>query len=67
MSIGIIGIVLALLKKLIKGNLVVAEMVKSFSTYLNEQKDRQGGNTLLIDDEIEFYPQMIEPLYKFIL
>ena len=44
MTIGIIGILITLIKKILKGNLVVAEMVKSFQIYLNELKDKEGGN-----------------------
>ena len=41
-------------------------MVKSFDAYLKELKDRQVGINLNLQSEIDFYPKMIEPLYRFI-
>jgi len=35
--------------------------------YLNENKQHNTGNVFKIDHGIEFYPKMIESLYKFLL
>jgi len=35
--------------------------------YLNENKQKNTTNVFRIYDKIEFYPKMIESLYKFLL
>ncbi len=56
MAIGILAIISMLLKKVLRGDLVIAEMVKSFQTYLNHLKEKEGGSELILSNEIEFYP-----------
>ena len=38
-----------------------------FDKYLKENKVKYAGETFTINDQIEFYPKMIESLYKFLL
>jgi hypothetical protein len=54
--LGILSILSMLLNKILKGDLVIANMVKSFTSYLRELKDKQGGSVLKFKEEIEFYP-----------
>jgi len=42
-------------------------MNEQFMKYLNENKQNNTTDVFRIDDEIEFYPKMIESLYKFLL
>lgn len=38
-----------------------------FDKYLKENKIKQTSETFKINEKIEFYPKMIESLYKFLL
>jgi len=42
-------------------------MNEQFMKYLNENKQKNTTNVYKIDNKIEFYPKMIESLYKFLL
>jgi len=42
-------------------------MKQEFSKYLKDKKAIKINKKLRISDEIEFWPEMIEPLYVFLL
>ena len=42
-------------------------MNEQFMKYLNENKQKNTTNVYKIDNKIEFYPKMIESLYKFLI
>ena len=56
-------------EKYLNGDLVVANMSKEFPGYLKEQKEKQmeARECLIMDDNIEFWPKMIDYLYLFVL
>ena len=63
---GWIGIFGALFNRILNGDLVIHNMVSQFSKYLNENKINNANDTFRINDKIEFYPNMIKSLYKFL-
>ena len=63
---GLIGILKALFNRILNGELVIDNMVSQFSKYLNENKINNANDTFRINDKIEFYPNMIKSLYKFL-
>jgi len=55
------------LNKVFYGDLVIADMKKQFEKYLLQLKDKQSTSFLMVNDDIEFWPKMIKPLYLFML
>ena len=67
MTIGSIKILIMLLNRFLDGDLTQYSLKQYFRKYLEEKKLVDIGDTIIIDDEMELWPKMIEALYEFLL
>ena len=67
LTLGLFSIFRMAVKKVLNGNLVIANMNILFAKYLKGLKEKQTGKVLSLNNEIEFWPKMIESLYLFLL